>query len=143
MIRRSLHPQLKSLCETHPTLQRLIGAPHSTGRYLPIEARGYQLFPIVQSSLHMVCAIDILFLRKEAPGELILQGGDIDNRIKTLFDALRMPDPAKPEEMPDHEMVDAPKPMYFFWRVTRSSQTFRSIPIVFCLANQNPCMRRI
>jgi hypothetical protein len=33
-----------------------------------------------------------MFLRQEDPGELVLQGGDLDNRIKTLFDALRVPD---------------------------------------------------
>ena len=47
--------------------------------------------PLVRESLALACALDILFLRKEEPGKLILQGGDIDNRIKTLFDALRMP----------------------------------------------------
>ena len=36
--------------------------------------------------------MDILFLRQEDPGSLVLQGGDIDGRIKTLFDALRKPD---------------------------------------------------
>jgi hypothetical protein len=33
-----------------------------------------------------------MFLRQEDPGELVLQGGDLDGRIKTLFDALRVPD---------------------------------------------------
>lgn len=39
----------------------------------------------------MVCSLDILFLRRDEPGSLIESGGDIDNRIKVLFDALRMP----------------------------------------------------
>jgi hypothetical protein len=30
-------------------------------------------------------------LRPEAPGSVITQGSDIDNRLKTLFDSLRMP----------------------------------------------------
>ena len=30
-------------------------------------------------------------LRPEAPGSIVAQGGDIDNRLKTLLDALRMP----------------------------------------------------
>ena len=47
--------------------------------------------PLVRESLALVCELDILFLRKEEPGSLIKQGGDIDNRIKTLFDGLRMP----------------------------------------------------
>jgi hypothetical protein len=52
--------------------------------------------PIVRESLGLACALDITFLRQEEPGNLVLQGGDIDGRIKTLFDALRMP--SKPEE---------------------------------------------
>ncbi len=47
--------------------------------------------PLVRKSLNLACALDILFLRHEDPGSLVLQGGDIDGRIKTLFDALRMP----------------------------------------------------
>lgn len=47
-------------------------------------------FPIVRSDLHLVCDLDILFLRRENPGSLI-SAGDLDNRIKVLFDALRIP----------------------------------------------------
>jgi hypothetical protein len=35
--------------------------------------------------------LDILFLRRDGPGSLIKSGGDIDNRLKVLFDGLRMP----------------------------------------------------
>lgn len=47
--------------------------------------------PLIRQSLHLACSLDILFLRNEEPGSLVFQGGDLDNRIKTLFDALRMP----------------------------------------------------
>jgi hypothetical protein len=36
--------------------------------------------------------LNILFLRADIPGKVV-QSGDIDNRLKTLFDALRMPQP--------------------------------------------------
>lgn len=49
--------------------------------------------PIVRNSLHLACAVDILFLRHEEPYNLMRQGGDLDGRIKTLFDGLKMPDP--------------------------------------------------
>jgi hypothetical protein len=39
----------------------------------------------------VACALDILFLRRDGPGALVKSGGDIDNRVKVLFDALRMP----------------------------------------------------
>ena len=47
--------------------------------------------PLVRKSLDLTCSLNILFLRKEDPGSIVLQGGDLDGRIKTLFDALRMP----------------------------------------------------
>jgi len=40
----------------------------------------------------LVCRLDILFLRRSPPGEIVKHGGDLDNRLKTLFDALRVPD---------------------------------------------------
>lgn len=52
--------------------------------------------PLIRESLGLVCALDITFLRQEDPGSLVLQGGDLDGRMKTLFDALRMP--SKQEE---------------------------------------------
>ena len=36
----------------------------------------------------MICKLDILLLRHGNPGNVLF---DIDNRLKTLFDALRMP----------------------------------------------------
>jgi hypothetical protein len=48
--------------------------------------------PLIRNSLHLACAIDILFLRHEEPLNLMKHGGDLDNRIKTLFDALKMPE---------------------------------------------------
>jgi hypothetical protein len=47
--------------------------------------------PLVRANIHLVCDLDVLFLRRENPGGLISGGGDLDNRIKVLFDALRMP----------------------------------------------------
>ncbi len=52
-----------------------------------------QFNPVIRKSLHLACALDILFLRHEQPFNLMKNGGDIDNRLKTLFDGLRMPDP--------------------------------------------------
>jgi hypothetical protein len=53
---------------------------------------GFSFVPLITQDEGLACAIDILFLRPEAPGSIITKGGgDIDNRIKTLFDALRIP----------------------------------------------------
>jgi hypothetical protein len=51
---------------------------------------GFRFVPLCTEKLTLLCRIDVLFLRPDAPGSLI-KSGDIDNRLKTLFDALRMP----------------------------------------------------
>jgi len=59
----------------------------------------------------LVCSLDILFLRPEKPGSILGSAGDIDKRIKTLIDALRIP--ADGSEMKRHEGDDPdPNPMY-------------------------------
>jgi len=54
----------------------------------PLEVSGKKFLPLVRQSLSLVCKLDILFLRKEEPGGIITQSGDIDNRLKTLFDGI-------------------------------------------------------
>jgi hypothetical protein len=92
-LRKSFHPQLMELWRTHPALNHLLGNDAVSGRegFEPIDVRGTSFIPLVRQSARLICGISIVFLRKEEPGSLVLQGGDIDNRVKTLFDALRMP----------------------------------------------------
>lgn len=54
------------------------------------ERFGCGFIPLICEKLVLRCSIDILFLRPETPGKLI-QSGDLDNRVKTVFDALRLP----------------------------------------------------
>jgi hypothetical protein len=54
------------------------------------ERCGCGFIPLVTEGVVVRCSIDILFLRPEIPGRVI-QGGDLDNRVKTIFDALRIP----------------------------------------------------
>jgi len=53
---------------------------------------GGRFVPLISNTGGFTCALDILFLRRDSPGGLIANGGDIDNRIKVLFDGLRMPE---------------------------------------------------
>lgn len=64
---------------------------------------GFRFVPLVSANLDFVCSLNVLFLRRENPGDLLKQGGDIDNRIKTLFDALRIPKDG-------NELVGQPEP---------------------------------
>jgi hypothetical protein len=51
---------------------------------------GFRFVPLVTAENGYSCSLDILFLRRDNPGALIRSGGDIDNRIKVLFDSLRI-----------------------------------------------------
>jgi hypothetical protein len=91
LIRRAIHPQLKELC-TRPPLQpfqRLVAARHE--RATLHDLSGFTFVPIITERLRHVAEIDIILLTPEEPGRTITQGGDLDNRMKTLLDALRMP----------------------------------------------------
>jgi len=54
---------------------------------------GYRFIPLVREDWELLCDIDVLFLRRDIPGNVI-HAGDIDNRIKTLLDGLRKPNNA-------------------------------------------------
>ncbi len=115
-IRKNLHPQLAELWTFKPALlghTEAHGAFHQTEggfwvvattegegtpeernrqRLLtPIERFGHRYLPLVRSSLFLTCTLDILFLRTDNPTGIVSPSGDLDNRIKVLFDALRPP----------------------------------------------------
>lgn len=54
------------------------------------ERDGWRFYPVVQAGLKLSCWLDILFLRADRP-DGVIYAGDIDNRIKTLIDGLRIP----------------------------------------------------
>jgi hypothetical protein len=66
--------------------------------YSPRVVDGVTFVPVVYEALFLVARLDILFLRPEEPGKVVTQGGDLDNRIKTLLDGLRVP---KAGELPE------------------------------------------
>jgi hypothetical protein len=120
-IRRHLEPQLKQLWGTHPALlqtkesgvvpidreftmsqrhhlheervetKNVHNYPHTLDLCESIARGGIQFRPVVRNSLALVCSLNVLFMRQEAIGR-VYQGGDLDNRIKTLLDALAVPD---------------------------------------------------
>jgi len=88
-IRRALHPQLKTLWETHQRLRAPHINHHMLEGHLLRNEFGYRYLPLVCNYFNSVCELDILFLRRDEPGNLIRSGGDLDNRLKVLFDGLR------------------------------------------------------
>ena len=110
-IRRAFHGQLKHLWEVTPFLKRgFTTGPYEAeiGSWKDGDAQpftvenvakshalyGFNFVPLATEDLGIQCGLDILFLRPDPPGKLI-QSGDIDNRMKTLFDCLRVPVPGE------------------------------------------------
>jgi hypothetical protein len=57
--------------------------------YHPV--RDIQFVPLITHVREAQCRLSIRLYRRQPPGEIISRDGDLDNRLKTLLDALRMP----------------------------------------------------
>jgi hypothetical protein len=117
-VREYLHPQLAELCRTQPFYQKAqipdlpaaelkgpeaVNIPPHTDFYC-VPLGGYEFVPLISRNGGVVCQLDITWFRREEAGKIV-DGGDIDNRLKTLFDGLRMPldekeiiEPASPND---------------------------------------------
>ena len=109
-LRKAFHGQLKELWQQHPLtlmqeylqpsrdLANLLN-PHWAS--LLVEKGAFQFAPLVSEQLHLVAELELFLLQPSEPGKILSQAADIDNRLKTLFDALQMPDSNQmPEEPP-------------------------------------------
>jgi hypothetical protein len=93
-IRRKFHPQLKRLWSQPPLSDFAhwlapVALPDKTS--LVEHVGKFQFVPLVSERIHMVAEIAITMLRPGPTGDVVRHGGDLDNRIKTLLDALRVP----------------------------------------------------
>src|SRR5207249_333784 len=96
-IRRELHPQLRTLWQQHPALQRSFEPEKQKGGISRVEelARryshsGFRFVPLIKKE-GFACALDIVLLRRQEPYRAFDPVGDLDGRVKTLIDGLRMP----------------------------------------------------
>jgi hypothetical protein len=104
-IRVTFHHQLKSLWELPPlkeshgpkfliteSPQDFVVPAVTADELAKKHSRyGFNFVPLVTQELNLLCGLEILFLRPDRPGSVVW-AGDIDNRIKTLLDALRIPE---------------------------------------------------
>lgn len=104
-VRKSFHLQLKELWSTHPALKFRTTIPtqwqdlktgemHTGTRVNNLSHQfakhGVNWAPLINGVFGTVCSLSVLFLRPEPKGGIV-QTGDLDNRIKLLFDALTIP----------------------------------------------------
>lgn len=116
-IRKALHPQLRDLCARNDRLaamarsvrgEQFQPSPGPDWYMLDIQTaaladigqkyrlKGFEFVPLIIGKVLGHCELDVLFLRREKPGSLLTKpkdeyGGDLDNRLKIFFDALRVP----------------------------------------------------
>jgi hypothetical protein len=104
-IRVSFHGQLKNLWE-FPPLKQVKRPPVIVDGSVPefqepavtpekiamkYSIPPFKFVPLVTLELDLLCELEILLLRPDRPGQ-VYWAGDIDNRLKTLLDALRVPE---------------------------------------------------
>jgi hypothetical protein len=110
-IRRHFSSQLEHLWEVSPNLRWFDHGKYIRNSYAKkYERDGVEFVPLVVEELGLVCDLDIAFLRPGAPGKIVSDGGDIDNRIKVLLDALRVPKDASEMHLKPGETT--PKRIY-------------------------------
>ena len=111
-IRRELEPQLRRLWETPPINDI---SKYQDPNYRPDDCYVGHKFgdleyvPLITETLSLRAELDILLLSASLPGGIFNRSSDIDNRLKTLFDALSMPSsaqevPNSPDTEPDRRV---------------------------------------
>jgi hypothetical protein len=93
-IRDALHPQLQQLWSQPPLCEMtsLLAFPPESEKPSVIVERGpIRYAPLVTKVLNLYAELAVLMFRPQPRGHLITDGGDVDNRLKTLLDALRIP----------------------------------------------------
>lgn len=113
LIRREFHSQLMILWQQIPLsdYRYWFDATNSkTSVDLNRRIKLFRFVPLISPSLHLICELRIFMLKPELPGSIITQAGDIDNRLKTLFDALRVP---VDNEIPKDEKPEVDEDPFF------------------------------
>lgn len=113
-IRRHFHKQLKLLWTLHPVTKHMIeyrdrDDEASFLETICITENNFRWLPLITEKMAWECDIHVLYLRNGARGS-VLNESDIDNRIKTLLDALKMP--KRGEIHKDESPTEDEKPFY-------------------------------
>lgn len=116
VLRKHFHGQLKALWQQHPALLDLTAdAQQPESMWKPYSRENIIWQPIVRAGMpSLVCRLDILMLRHGGRGGVL---ADIDNRLKTLFDALQLVErpgdlPADPTTGEPVKATEDEKPFY-------------------------------
>ena len=105
-IRNAIHPQLARLRQTHKAFRGDNGASHFMLVRLnePVVVGDQQFLPLVRPALMLKCGLRIEMLVNHEVASVLTKTGDLDNRLKTLFDGLRCP--TGPQEVKQYKLAD-------------------------------------
>lgn len=133
-LRKYFHLQLRELWKQHPDLRRqaetrftvqeggfakriapvVPGEPGKTWvEHIAdnhVRCNGNRFVPLISEAGGFTCALNILFLRRDNPGSLLDNAGDVDSRLKVLLDGLRMPTEVK--ELGGYVVEEDENPFY-------------------------------
>jgi Holliday junction resolvase RusA-like endonuclease len=87
-IRQKIHSQLQILWQQKQLRAFKNYLKKEYSNTLIHQINNYEFAPLVSPKLGIVAELDIILFRPEEPGKIVTKTGDIDNRLKTLFDAL-------------------------------------------------------
>lgn len=113
-LRREFHRQLRVLWKQRPLADHPAWLDEQDGSNLLHPVGGFCFSAFISTRICLMVELDVLLLRPQEPGRLLGHGGDLDNRMKTLFDSLRVPaaseipngDAPGPGEVPFHCVLE-------------------------------------
>lgn len=96
-IRNDLHLQIRSLFDSHAAFRG--GYGHSNALIqainIPVMVDGHEFYPLARAAFKLKCELKIDMHVNHPIASIVTNVGDLDNRLKTLFDALRAPNSAQ------------------------------------------------
>lgn len=105
-LRSQFHQQLVVFCKNQPRFQPALAAtlPQAVMRgsrlsapsaisyeFFGVSIGSFEFVPLVSRLNQLVAEVRIDLYRREEPGDILTPGGDLDNRLKMIFDGLRLP----------------------------------------------------
>ena len=112
-IRKEFHKQLQVLWKQHPLnlyQSYLLKEQHDSWQpetdipwvSLIFPQKQFEFAALISEKLNLHAELEVFMLQPAEPGKILTQAADIDNRLKTLFDALQKPDDNQiPEDEPE------------------------------------------
>jgi hypothetical protein len=115
-LRCTFHEQLRTLWSQPPLAGSQVLIPEQKtpgvdGAITVKKIGNFTFIPLITQKLYLFAELDVLLLRPEQRGALIRTGGDIDNRLKTILDGLRMP--TSEQELPANQQPMADQSPFY------------------------------